>query len=352
MELDESAAPYRGFLRSGSYPALSKRIVNSGGLLVRAAGWFALIVTAASAGYSITQRFVSQSAIVVRSQRVTPVTANPAQAKPLAEPRPFLQPDEQRADALVREHKAESSPQRAAALTLPVKRKQIATGAITQPASAAAPSADVETSPRGPQDSAPTAEHGHARDREAETDLTVKPPVTESVAQTQPPTAATSGDDAASVSYQSAPAVAPKPAPVLVRAPLAPPPPAAQAKPASLPLIATARIDGLAVNGSLTSANVRHGLDRVRPTLSECYAGAARRAGENRFSNVRVVVQFDERGRVKAQPSIEGAQLPGLEACLTSAFSKLVCRAPDTGTGKASMTVRFGPLVLAATQQR
>jgi hypothetical protein len=108
----------------------------------------------------------------------------------------------------------------------------------------------------------------------------------------------------------------------------------------------------LSVNGSVSSANVRHGLERVQPSLAECYSDAAQRAGENRFSQVRVVVLIDEAGRVKTQPTVEGAQLPGLETCLSSAFSKLVCRAPDTGTAKASMVLHFAPTVgaLAATR--
>lgn len=340
MELDESAAPYRGFLRSGSYPALSKRIVNSGGLLVRAAGWFALIVTAASAGYNMTQRFMAQSATAVRPQ----LAAAAAHADRAPEPR-ALQPQESpHEDAPLQEHKAEAS-KRAAAPVLPAKRRQVETGAIPAVAQQQhtlpeLTNAEVEES----HTAQPTviAEPVRALEANSAPDLTVEEPA---VTETQHVAAAHSGEATVSPFHPSARAFAPRPAPRTA------PPPAAQPK-STLPLTATARIDGLAVNGSLTSATVRHGLERVQPTLSECYASAARRAGENRFSDVRVLVQFDEAGRVKSQPSVEGAQLPGLGACLSAAFSKLVCRAPDTGTAKASMTLHFGPMALAATQRR
>ncbi|HET8935261.1 MAG TPA: hypothetical protein VFN67_17555, partial [Polyangiales bacterium] len=114
--------------------------------------------------------------------------------------------------------------------------------------------------------------------------------------------------------------------------------------PANLPLHAAAKVDGLVVRGPLSAANVRRSIERVRPTLTECYADAARRAGHNRYSQVRVVVTIDEAGRVKTSPKVEGAQLlPGFGACLSSAFSKLVCQAPDTGTAKASILLAFEP---------
>jgi hypothetical protein len=112
---------------------------------------------------------------------------------------------------------------------------------------------------------------------------------------------------------------------------------------ASMALSATAKIDALAVRGPLSVAHVRRSVERVRPTLSDCYTDAAQRAGHNRFAPLRVQVTIDEAGRVKMLPKVEGAQLPGLGACVGSALSKLVCQAPDTGTARASITVSFVP---------
>ena len=88
---------------------------------------------------------------------------------------------------------------------------------------------------------------------------------------------------------------------------------------------------------------MRRSIDRVRPTLSECYAVAAQRAGHNRFAQLRVTVTIDEAGRVKTQPQVEGAQLPGFAECVSTAMSKLVCQAPDTGTAKAAILLGFNP---------
>jgi hypothetical protein len=109
------------------------------------------------------------------------------------------------------------------------------------------------------------------------------------------------------------------------------------------PLNVATRVGGVDVHGSLSAAQLRRGMERIRPGLTECYGEAARRAGVNQPASVRVAVTIDEAGRVKAQPKVEGAELPGLGECLTSALSKLVCQAPDTGTAKASLVLGFGP---------
>ena len=116
------------------------------------------------------------------------------------------------------------------------------------------------------------------------------------------------------------------------------------AAPVREPLTAAATVDEVVVvKGPLSAAQLRRSVDRVRSTLSDCYGGAARRAGHNRFSQVRVGVTIDEVGRVKMRPTVEGATLPGFAACVQSAMSKLVCQAPDTGIAKASITLGFRP---------
>jgi outer membrane biosynthesis protein TonB len=106
-------------------------------------------------------------------------------------------------------------------------------------------------------------------------------------------------------------------------------------------LTAAGSLEGLHVRGPLSASHVRHGLARVSQSLNECYADAARRAGHGAASQVHVSLTIDEAGRVKNRPQVDGAELPGLSTCLSAALGRLVCRAPDTGTATAALTLRF-----------
>lgn len=340
MDMEESSVPYRAFLRSGSYPALTQRVMRSGGVLAQAAGWFALVVTAASGGYNVTQRFVTPSAAAASQSLVRPaarpVRAGIAQPSPAAERvESAIVPDgsagvDQRAHAasavVVTDKGAASRKRTAAVAPIPA-----ALPGVAAPSGAAAPELDQ------PAGSEQTAERALPVD-------------TATPAAPEPAAAATAPDPIDAVLRDSAERQradaqrartpvreARMPARSSVEpAPAAPPAP-------SQPLLAAAHVDNVAVRGPLSAAQLRRSVDRVRPLLSECYGEAARRAGWNRFSQVRIAVTIDEAGRVKTQPKVEGAQLPGLEACLGGAMSKLVCQAPDTGTAKAMIVVGFRP---------
>jgi hypothetical protein len=116
--------------------------------------------------------------------------------------------------------------------------------------------------------------------------------------------------------------------------PIAPPRPAA--------LSARTDVQALALRGSLSVAVLRGAVERIRPGLSACYAASAQQAGHNAYGTVRVDVLIDEIGHAR-KPRVSGANLPGLENCVSSVASKLVTRAPDTGSVFASLTVEYRP---------
>jgi hypothetical protein len=359
MDIEDSSVPYRAFLRSGSYPAMTERFVRSGGVLVRAAGWAALVVGAASAGYNTTQRLVTPSA--AEPSLATAQAALVAEA-PVAHAVPALEPVHEMVDHDMSAEAMDSAlhPSALAQATLrtasgPARKR---TGAIQPEAhKPAASNAEVEIeasrseASRAEQiaervralDDASRASHAEASE-EVKTASAVSAAV-ESVLREASPreeagvTAKTTEPPALRGADVYAKLTPPSPRAPKVEAALPPTPTPA----ASQQLAAAARIDGLFVRGPLSAAHVRRSVERVRPTLTECYGEAARQAGRNRFAPVRVQVTIDEAGRVKAEPKIDGAQLPGLGECLGAAMSKLVCQAPDTGTAWASITLGFVP---------
>lgn len=329
MDIEDSSVPYRAFLRSGPYPALSQRVLRSGGVLAQAAGWFALIVTAASAGYNLTQRFATPSAAASGESTVRPA-ALPALASSLGQPLSI--PGLPRVENMILpEGTANAERRLLPAVTdkaLPIRKRAGAIVQAVQPTAAeSAPEATVEVAPELTE-SAPV-ERVRALDAATRESATVPaaPDPIESVLRDS-----IERQRVAALVKKAPAVVAPKPAHVV-------PPPA----PPSEPLVAAAKVDGVHVRGPLSAAQLRRSVERVRPALSECYAEAAQRAGHNRFVQLRVTVTIDEAGRVKTQPQVEGAQLPGFAECVSSAMSKLVCQAPDTGTAKASVLLGFNP---------
>lgn len=368
MDIEESSVPYRAFLRSGSYPVMSQRVVRSGGVLVRAAGWFALVVGAASAGYSTTQRFVTPTA-AEPSELPRPRVSHAAMASALPALRPTQAPGlaqepvqpEPSADP------ARSAPLRSSAVTQGTralgssnasarKRTGAVVGQDPQPTAATSTVPELEASlaeaSRAERiaervralDSAtqaePESQPSPQSDGQSAIDAVLRAHSEHQVLASPTPSqlgARALGEPAARESQALAKSSPPAP-----RAPSS----ARAAEPnvaPSLPLTATAKIDTLVVRGPLSAASVRRSVERVRPTLSECYNDAAQRAGHNRFAPVRVQVTIDEAGRVKTLPKIDGAQLPGFAECLSTALSKLVCQAPDTGTARAAITLGFAP---------
>jgi hypothetical protein len=328
MDIEDSSVPYRAFLRSGPYPALSQRVLRSGGVLAKAAGWFALVVTAASAGYNLTQRLATPSAAASGESIVRPA-ALPALASSSGQP--LSLPGQSRVENLILPEATANTERRAPVeeKLLPIRKR---TGAIVQAVQpTAAESAPVPTIEVAPDLTEPArAERVGALDldtaRQESAPVPAAPDPIESVLRD-------------SIERQRVAALVTK-APVAVAAkPARVTPPA----PPSQPLVAAARVDGVNVRGPLSAAQLRRSVERVRPMLSECYAAAAQRAGHNRFAQLRVTVTIDEAGRVKSLPQVEGAQLPGFAECVSGAMSKLVSQAPDTGTARAAILLGFDP---------
>jgi hypothetical protein len=361
---DSSMPTYRAFLRSGSYPALSQRFARSGNMIMRATGWFALVVTAASAGYNLTQRFVTPSAAAATA----PVHVRNPQADVASQP--AAAPQESTAAVSQTESPAARPRPAAAAMlaavsgapaqsTASASRKRASN--VVQPAAAPAED-DAPSSAQPPQDEqvaervraledAPqTARRVEARASEPAADDSQDPLEALMLRRTEPSAHAEPEPHAAPAPVEKPrevrapwrPSVAASPAVTAVPAPAAPTPHVVVPS-AGLPLLASAKIDALTVRGPLSAAHVRRGVERVRPTLSECYAEAARRAGHNRFAQLRVEVAIDEAGRVKTLPKVAGGQLPGIDSCVSTALSKLVCQAPDTGTAQANIVLAFEP---------
>jgi len=107
-------------------------------------------------------------------------------------------------------------------------------------------------------------------------------------------------------------------------------------------LRAGVNIEGLSVHGPLSASNVRRSLERLAPALSACYEQSARQAEHNRFGRVELSMTIDETGHARGT-AVQGAELPGLAACMSGVVSKLVSQPPDTGTVHTSVVVSFVP---------
>ena len=110
-------------------------------------------------------------------------------------------------------------------------------------------------------------------------------------------------------------------------------------RPTSLPSRAApdarAVINALSIEGSLSDAEVRRGIERVHSRLDGCYraAGGAARAG------VQVSFVIDEGGRAS---QVRASGPNGLSACITDAIAGVRTRvAPDVGDVRVSL--RVGP---------
>ena len=103
-------------------------------------------------------------------------------------------------------------------------------------------------------------------------------------------------------------------------------------------------IDGLAVEGSLSDAEVRRGILRVEPRLAACYRAAARRTGRaGAGDGVRVTFTIDENGRAR-EIGASGGALPGISSCVGDAIAAVRTRiAPDVGDVRVSVRVGFSP---------
>jgi serine/threonine protein kinase len=148
-------------------------------------------------------------------------------------------------------------------------------------------------------------------------------------------------------SHEPAPVQAPAPARTPAPAPARTPAPASAPLPAPAPAPARtlrARIVGLSVRGSLPSSQVAHGVERVLPQLNQCYHKAKVAGGTQAAPRLlHVTVELDEQGRAR-NPSVSGAALPGLSACVSAVVSRIASRrAPDTGTVVAAFALELAP---------
>ena len=332
MDIEDSSVPYRAFLRSGAYPALTQRVLRSGGVLAQAAGWFALVVTAASAGYTLTQRFSTPSAASGSVSIVRPA------------PRPLAKDESEAAIERVENTIVAELPE-APERRAPVRKRAGAVAPVMQPSAAGdTPKAEAKAM-AAPEPSAPAPS-----EQPPEQERVQEPEIAAAAAEPAPAPSAVAPDPIEAVLRDSIERQRASHLAMAMKARAAklqhePPQPERIAAPAppSQPLTAAAKVDGVSVRGPLSGAQLRRSVERVRPALSECYGEAARRAGQHRLTPVRVTVTIDEAGRVKDEPSVEGAQLPGFGECLSSAMSKLVCQAPDTGTARAAVVLGWSP---------
>jgi hypothetical protein len=364
MQIEEQSPQYTSFLRSGAYPVISRKLVQYSDLLARAGGLAALAIIAGGAGYTMTQWFVplrgshaAAAAADAPSQDIEPalqhvgepVTSDAASAVPSAH-------DVQPAHAQDSSNTLTPSyarPSTILARTVvdhglgPRRRHSRTSESVETPAGGvtagdpgsnlAAPSAELDLVSTDSMRTQMLAERVRSWDE-----------LHEAAAVNPAANGGHASEDTAlpEVNPPAAPAPVPAPAPVAAQ-------PAVAAKTTSVPnnppprvpvmqLKAAANIEDLTVRGSLSASNVRRSVERLRPAYAACYEQAAQQAGHNRFGRVQLSLTIDEAGRART-PRVQGAELPGLGACLNTVTSKLVSAAPDTGTVRASIVVNFVP---------
>ncbi|HKE19455.1 MAG TPA: protein kinase, partial [Kofleriaceae bacterium] len=109
-------------------------------------------------------------------------------------------------------------------------------------------------------------------------------------------------------------------------------------RPALAPAPLRPALEGLAVTGSLSNAEVRRAVERVMPRMSGC----SRAAGGRVAPGVRVTFTVDENGRAR-EIRASAADAPELAACVSDALSAVRSRvAPDVGEVRVSLRVVFG----------
>jgi hypothetical protein len=114
------------------------------------------------------------------------------------------------------------------------------------------------------------------------------------------------------------------------------PPPAAVVRREQAPATAgVVAIEGLSVDGALTSKVVNRGVQRLLPQYDRC-----REFSDSAPQRLKLSTTIDEAGRGR-RVTVEGLSLPSLRRCLEQATAHLVVPAPDTGTARAQWVVRF-----------
>jgi hypothetical protein len=135
--------------------------------------------------------------------------------------------------------------------------------------------------------------------------------------------------DASTRIFASVDETSPKPVVVV-------PPPAAVVRREEAPATAgVVAIEGLSVDGALTSKVVSRGVQRLLPQYDRC-----RELSDGAPQRLKLSATIDEAGRGR-RVTVEGLSQPSLRRCLEQATAHLVVPAPDTGTARAQWVVRF-----------
>ncbi|MET0387141.1 MAG: hypothetical protein ABW321_14330 [Polyangiales bacterium] len=367
MQTEEPTPEYTGFLRSGQYPILSRKLVQCSGVVARVSGLAALALVASGAGYMLTQWLVpvrSAQAEVQVAEAALPLSLSRAHAMPaeiglpgsygavelartagadLARPGSVLEHGE----PPTREHPVHAAGATTNRAHASRKVQPTALRGLGDPPTTLRGVGGPGTGTDGAELGGPKAAEPKAPGVDAVDPLDTLVSDSERTAQIADRVRALEeqhAEDAPATGHGANAATsdaAPRPA---IAHPAAPGPVASPAptRVPALQLRAAATIEDLSVRGSLSASNVRRSVERLRPALAACYERAAQQAGRNGHGRVELSLTIDETGRARA-PHVSGAALPGLGSCLSSVTSKLVSQAPDTGTVRASITVNFMP---------
>ncbi|MEY4582162.1 MAG: hypothetical protein RL701_6865 [Pseudomonadota bacterium] len=372
MPIEEPTPEYGGFLRSGAYPMLSKKLGQYSEFVVRAGGLAAMALIACGAGYILTQWLVPTRGGQLASAAESSLSESSFARFTGRHHQDNTRPE---ADPSARELRPTLTGAALARTSSGVTRSGLGHGrdgrddadgprghaangarrVRRRSGDVAEVSVGASASPDGAPVAGTTAELDLLSAEGLRTQL-----IADRVRAVDEAEAAGAGADApeparqADHQSQAVAAVAVGAdhgeAPETLQHPsAAKPAPALHARVPALQLRAAANIEDLSVRGSLSASNVRRGVERLRPALAACYERAAQQAGRNRFGRIELSLMIDEAGRARA-PHVspqgsnqDGDMLPGLATCLGSVTSKLVSQAPDTGTVRASIVVNFTP---------
>jgi hypothetical protein len=96
----------------------------------------------------------------------------------------------------------------------------------------------------------------------------------------------------------------------------------------------------LAIDGAISPAAVRSGLERIRPALSSCYRHASDLAEQTRIPKLHVTFTIDETGHPRDARLTSGPA--SVDECVSQAVDKFASTPATTGTASVSTDLRFG----------
>lgn len=122
------------------------------------------------------------------------------------------------------------------------------------------------------------------------------------------------------------------------------PPPVVTPKKVVGSLDATPSIARLDVDGSLPSTVVRRGIDRVLPSLRDCYRAAAKAQQSTPVASVSLSFEIDETSAAR-NVSARGAAFGTLSTCARGVLGRVQTpQAPDVGTVRVTVSIKFEPI--------